>query len=171
MRGALVAVFMAMGAFFATSRAAGAATDAPPGQHAVSGAPRAESRDRELVLELSVLHGTKTREKTDARLGNMAELREGKFSKYRYDLLSQTKLVLTKGSKKPLKLPSGALLETWLDSRLADGSARLRATISKPSDKALLPLLEVKARPADSFIVAGEAYLGGILVVVFKVIQ
>ena len=47
----------------------------------------------------------------------------------------------------------------------------------KPDDSgttpkaAELPLLEVKARPGQKFIVAGQSYKRGILVLVFKVLR
>jgi hypothetical protein len=102
----------------------------------------------------------------------MPELREGPFAKYEsYRLLSRTALSLTRGAKRRLELPNGRLLEARLDAVLADGSSRLVASINRPDAKDFLPLLEVKARPGQSFIVAGQSYKRGVLVLVFKVLR
>lgn len=126
----------------------------------------------ETVVEVSVLHGTPEDRPSDPRIGNMPELREGPFAKYRsYQLLSRTELPLTRGGRRELKLPNGRRLETRLEERLADGSARIVARINRPGAEELLPLLEVKAKPGQSFIVAGQSYKRGILVLVFRVLR
>jgi hypothetical protein len=63
------------------------------------------------------------------------------------------------------------VLETRLEEILADGSSRLVASINRPGGKDFLPMLEVKARPGQSFIVAGQSYKRGILVLVIKVVR
>jgi hypothetical protein len=70
-----------------------------------------------------------------------------------------------------LSLPNGRLLEVRQDAVLADGSSRLVASINRPDGKDFLPLLEVKARPGQSFIVAGQSYKRGVLILVFKVLR
>lgn len=126
----------------------------------------------ETVVEVSVLHGTHDKRDPDPRVGNMPELREGPFARYEsYALLSRVELPLTRGGKRQLKLPNGRLLEARLENILADGSSRLVASINRPDTKDFLPLLEVKAKPGQSFIVAGQSYKRGILVLVFKVLR
>src|SRR5258706_5689499 len=135
--------------------------------------PQADTPDKlETVVEVSVLHGSHERREIDPRLGDMAELREGPFAKYEsYQLLSRTQLSLSRGGKRQLKLPNGRLLEARLEDKLSDGSSRLVASINRPDAKDFLPLLEVKARPGQAFIVAGQSYKHGILVLVFKVVR
>lgn len=126
----------------------------------------------ETVVEVSVLHGTHEKRAVDPRIGAMPELREGPFAKYEsYELLSRAALPLSRGGKRQLRLPNGRKLETRLDALLPDGSARLVASINRPDGKDFLPLLEVKARPGQSFIVAGQSYKRGVLVLVFKVLR
>jgi hypothetical protein len=126
----------------------------------------------ETVIEVSVLHGTHEQKDTDSRIGNMPELSQGPFAKYAsYQLLSRSQLKLSRGGKHQLKLPNGRLLQTRLEDILPDGSSRLVASINRPDASDFLPLLEVKARPGQAFIVAGQSYKRGILVLVFKVLR
>jgi len=126
----------------------------------------------ETVIEVSVLHGTHEQKDVDPRIGNMPELSQGPFAKYAsYQLLSRSQLKLSRGGKRQLKLPNGRLLQTRLEDILADGSSRLVASINRPDASDFLPLLEVKARPGQAFIVAGQSYKRGILVLVFKVVR
>ncbi|RYZ05002.1 MAG: hypothetical protein EOO73_21670 [Myxococcales bacterium] len=126
----------------------------------------------ETVIEVSVLHGSHEKRAPDPRTADMPELREGPFARYEsYQLLSRTSLSLARGTKRQLKLPDGRLLEARLDALLPDGSSRLVASINRPQAKDFLPLLEVKARPGQSFIVAGQSYRRGVLVLVFKVLR
>jgi hypothetical protein len=140
---------------------------------AAASAPAANAKaQEEAVVEVSVLHGRHDRATPDSKSFEMPELREGPFAKYaRYELLSQVALPLTRGGKRQLRLPNGRTLEARLDAKLPDGSLRLVASINRPDGKELLPLLEVKARAGQSFIVAGQSYRRGILVLVFKVIR
>lgn len=126
----------------------------------------------ETVVEVSVLHGTHERRDADPRIGNMPELSQGPFAKYAsYQLLSRSQLKLSRGGKRQLKLPNGRLLQARLEDILPDGSSRLVASINRPDATDFLPLLEVKARPGQAFIVAGQSYRRGILVLVFKVLR
>src|SRR6185369_1375598 len=100
------------------------------------------------------------------------ELREGPFANYAsYALLSRVTLPLSRGGKRQLTLPNGRLFEARLEDILPDGSSRLVASINRPGGKDFLPLLEVKAKPGQSFIVAGQSYKRGILVLVIKVLR
>jgi hypothetical protein len=126
----------------------------------------------ETVVEVTVLHGTHEQRASDPRIGDMPELRQGPFAKYSsYQMLSRSQLRLSRGGKRQLKLPNGRLLEARLEDILADGSSRLVASINRPDANDFLPLLEVKARPGQAFIVAGQSYKRGILVLVFKVVR
>jgi hypothetical protein len=154
----------------------GSARATPKGAHALSSVaakPLADAPDKlETVLEVSVLHGTHERRNVDARIGNMPELSQGPFAKYAsYQLLSRSQWRLSRAGKRQLKLPNGRLLEARLEDILPDGSSRLVASINRPDANDFLPLLEVKARPGQAFIVAGQSYKRGILVLVFKVVR
>jgi hypothetical protein len=139
----------------------------------VQAPPKAEAPKKlETLIEVSVLHGTQQGRENDPRIGDMPELREGPFAKYSsYQLLSRTELELTRGGKRELKLPNGRRLEVHLENRSPDGSSRLVASINRPGASDFLPLLEVKAKPGQAFIVAGQSYKRGILVLVFKVLR
>jgi hypothetical protein len=156
--------------------ALGGGAEAKPHAPRVAARPVANTQTQadppETLLEVSVLHGTRTTKENDARIGDLPELREGPFATYTsYQLLSRSELPLTKGGKRGLKLPNGRRLEARLEERLPDGSSRLVASINRPDTKDFLPLLEVKARPGQKFIVAGQSYKRGILVLVFKVLR
>ena len=165
----LFALALGAACLFALSPAAQAKTKAD----AALGKPPADASERlETIVEVSVLHGTHETRDTDPRIGSMPELREGPFAKYSsYQLLSRVRLPLSPGGKRQLKLPNGRLLEARLEQILADGSSRLVASINRPDATDFLPLLEVKARPGQAFIVAGQSYKRGILVLVFKVLR
>ncbi len=149
---------------------ASAAPNAPPfaapGAELPLAAPPAASAVT--ALEVSVFHGTNQEGPSDAPARQVPELREGPFAQHRrYVLLSRTRLALAEKSRQKLVLPNGRLLEAALQERLPDGSSRLLASINRPGGKDFMPLLEVKARPGQSFIVAGQSYKGGVLVLVF----
>jgi hypothetical protein len=165
-RRSLLVGAMTAGTLFGVS---GAALARPPG----SPSPLADAAARaETVVEVSVLHGRHDKRPLDPRIADIPELREGPFAKYEsYELLSRTSLRLSRGGRRQLSLPNGRLLEVRLDAVLADGSSRLVASINRPDGKDFLPLLEVKARPGQSFIVAGQSYKRGVLILVFKVLR
>lgn len=170
MRRLLLAVALGAASLFALADVASAKTKPPRvAAHALADAPAKQS---ETLLEVSVLHGTTETKDSDPRIGDLPELREGPFAKYKnYQLLSRTELPLSKGDKRELKLPNGRRLEARLEDRLPDGSLRLVASINRSEARDFLPLLEVKARPGQKFIVAGQSYKRGILVLVFKVLR
>jgi hypothetical protein len=135
--------------------------------------PRADAATkRETLLEVSVLHATRDKKPRDPRVGDVPELKEAPFSSYEsYELVSRSQLSLLKGARRKLGLPNGRQLEARLEDVLPDASVRLIASINRPGGSDFLPLLEVKARAGQSFIVAGQSYKGGILVLVFKVLR
>ncbi len=166
---------MALGAVcqFALTNAASAKPRVAHAPSVLAAKPVANTPQKlETVIEVSVLHGTHEAKEPDTRIGNMPELGQGPFAKYAsYSLLSRSELRLSRGGKRQLKLPNGRQLEARLEDILADGSSRLVASINRPDGKDFLPLLEVKARPGQAFIVAGQSYKRGILVLVFKVLR
>jgi hypothetical protein len=163
---------LALGATLAHAFTAAGAPKPRPARAGAQPLADAAEKPAETLLEVSVLHGTHDSKPSDPRIGELPELREGPFAKYEsYQLLSRTELALTKGSKRELLLPNGRRLEARLEDRLPDGSSRLVASINRSDAKDFLPLLEVKARPGQKFIVAGQSYKRGILVLVFKILK
>lgn len=142
-------------------------------QRPISAKPLESAPEKlETVIEVSVLHGTHEQKEVDPRIGDMPELSQGPFAKYAsYRLLARSQLKLSRGGMRQMKLPNGRLLQTRLEDILPDGSSRLVASINRPDASDFLPLLEVKARPGQAFIVAGQSYKRGILVLVFKVVR
>lgn len=143
------------------------------GSAAVAAKPDPSAPDQqETLVEVSVLHGTHEQRDADPRVGDVPELTQGPFAQYAsYQLLKRARLRLRRGGERQLKLPNGRLLQARLEDILADGSSRLVASINRPDAADFLPLLEVKARPGQAFIVAGQSYKRGILVLVFRVLR
>lgn len=164
---------LALGAAYPFASSASAKPKPAPAPAALSAKPSDAPPDKlETVIEVSVLHATHEQKDVDPRIGNMPELSQGPFAKYTsYQLLSRSQLKLSRGGKRQLKLPNGRALQTRLEDILPDGSSRLVASINRPDASDFLPLLEVKARPGQAFIVAGQSYKRGILVLVFKVLR
>jgi hypothetical protein len=170
MRSLLLALAFGASSLFGLADVAVAKTK--PARVAARPLAEAPAKQSQTLLEVSVLHGTREASDSDPRIGDLPELREGPFAKYtRYQLLSRAELPLSKGDKRELKLPNGRRLEARLEDRLADGSLRLVASMNRTDAKDFLPLLEVKARPGQKFIVAGQSYKRGILVLVFKILR
>jgi hypothetical protein len=131
-------------------------------------APRAEKH----FAEVLVLHATNTKKGIDRRIGDMPELTKPPFSSYdSYTLLDRAKLPLERGVPKTLVLPNRRVLETKLVEIVGDDAVRLTASINQPGGKEFLPLLEVKAKLGQPFIVAGQSYKSGILVLVIRVVR
>src|SRR3954464_26706 len=173
MRRLLLALALGASCQLALSRTSWAKPKSGRAPSSVAAKPLADTPDKlETVIEVSVLHGTHEQREVDPRIGNMPELSQGPFAKYAtYQLLSRSQLKLSRGGKRQLKLPNGRLLQARLEDILPDGSSRLVASINRPDASDFLPLLEVKARPGQAFIVAGQSYKRGILVLVFKVLR
>jgi hypothetical protein len=126
----------------------------------------------QFAVELMVLHASNSKKGIDKRIGNMPELEKPPFSSYdSYELLATQNLDLKKGEPKTYRLPNGRILKTDLNERLANEQFRISASINQPKGKAFLPLLEVRAKLGQSFIVAGQTYKSGILVLVLKVVK
>ena len=119
-----------------------------------------------------MLHATNAKKGIDPRIGDMPELKKIPFSSYdSYELLQRVRLPFKKDEPKTFDLPNGRVLQTKLVEALPDDSVRLSASINQPGGKTFLPLLEVKAKVGQAFIVAGQSYKGGILVLVVHVLS
>lgn len=122
--------------------------------------------------EVMVLHATNDHGGIDPRIGKMPQLGKPPFSSYdTYRLLKKAKLPLKKGDPKTLKLPNKRILQTKLLAILPEDSVRISASINQPKGESFLPLLEVKAKVGQAFIVAGQSYKKGILVLVIRVVK
>lgn len=132
-----------------------------------------EPAKAEFFAEVMVLHATNSKKGIDERIGNMPELKKPPFSSYdSYELLSKTRLPLVKDDPKTTRLPNGRVLQTKLLEVLANKETlRINASINQPGGKTFLPLLEVKAKVGQAFIVAGQSYKNGILVLVIRVVK
>ncbi len=133
---------------------------------------KAEHAKAKFSAEVLVLHATNSGKGIDERIGEMPQLKKPPFSSYdSYELLVKQKLPLVKGHPETMELPNKRVLRTELLQFLPKGYLKLSASINQPGGKDFLPLLEVKAKAGQSFIVAGQSYKGGILVLVIRVIE
>lgn len=132
-----------------------------------------DPKPADFFAEVMVLHATNSKKGIDERIGNMPELKKPPFSSYdSYELLSKSRLPLVKDDPKTTRLPNGRVLQTKLLEVLANKEAlRISASINQPGGKTFLPLLEVKAKVGQAFIVAGQSYKNGILVLVIRVVK
>jgi hypothetical protein len=131
-----------------------------------------EAVSAKYAIEVMVLHATNAGRGIDKRVGDMPELKKPPFSSYdSYELLAKTKLPLSKGEPQTYRLPNGRLLKTDLKEDSRDETFKISASIDHPKGKAFLPLLEVRAGLGQAFIVAGQTYKSGILVLVLKVVK
>jgi hypothetical protein len=103
-----------------------------------------------VFVEVMILHATNSKKGIDQRIGDMPELKKPPFSSYdSYEL-------------------NGRVLQTKLLDILPKDYFRISASINKPGGKTFLPLLEVKAHLGQAFMVAGQSYKRGILVLVIR---
>ena len=162
--------------FWSTSAAAGMSVDDlrlvlnESTDQAVELEQKAEGE--QFAVELMVLYASNSKKGIDKRIGNMPELKKPPFSSYdSYEFLAKQKLGLKKGAPKTYRLPNGRILKTELNERLPNQQFRISASINQPKGKAFLPLLEVQLKLGQPFIVAGQTYKSGILVLVLKVVK
>jgi hypothetical protein len=140
------------------------ASSAPP---AASSKPPVEDA---FAAEVLILHATNDKKGIDPRIGKLPELGKAPFSTYdSYELVDRARLPLKKDDPQNLKLPNGRTFQVRLLEVPQKDSVRLSASINRPNGKEFLPLLEVKARVGQAFIVAGQSYKKGILVLVIRV--
>jgi hypothetical protein len=138
------------------------------------GAPNkgGETAQAALYAEVLVLHATNSGKGIDARIAQMPELKKPPFSSYdTYVLLERTRLPLIQNSPKQLSLPNGRVLETELRERISADEVRFSAAVTRPNGKEFLPLLQVKARIGQRFVVAGQSHKKGILVLVIRPVR
>lgn len=122
--------------------------------------------------EVLILHATNEKTGVDQRIGKLPELQKPPFSNYdSYQLIDRARLPLKKDDPQNLKLPNGRTLQVRLVEQLEKDAVRVSASINRPSGKEFLPLLEVKAHLGQAFIVAGQSYKKGILVLVIRVVK
>jgi hypothetical protein len=178
MKGRTVAMLAALSVVAATPATYGQGKSSRPDVSASQDKPKPD-RNRPSAqsysAEVLILHATRGKKPPpkpwiDPRIGRLPELEKEPFSRYdRYDLIDKAQLPLLKEDPKTLTLPDGRVLKTALVEVLPHDQLRLRASIKKPGGKDFLPLLEVKAKTGQPFIVAGQNYKGGILVLVIRV--
>lgn len=131
--------------------------------------PKKEESSTQFFADVMILHATNEKKGIDPRIGDMPELQKPPFSSYdTYRLLDRKKVPLEKQAPRTLKLPNGRVLMTRLLEVISKDTIRLSASINQPNGKEFLPLLEVKARLGQAFIVAGQSYKKGILVLVIR---
>lgn len=122
--------------------------------------------------EVMVLHASNTGGGIDPRLERLPQLKKPPFSSYdTYKLLSQTRVPLVQGRPSDTPLPNGRALRVTLKDIPETNRFKVGASITKPSGKEYLPLLEVTAPLDEPFFVAGQSHEKGILVVGIKVVK
>jgi hypothetical protein len=130
------------------------------------------SEKTKYAIELMVLHATNTGGGIDKRVGEMPELKKPPFSAYdTYRLLAKTRLPLAKNAPQTYRLPNSRILKTELKETPEKDTFKISASINQPGGKAFLPLLQVRAGLGQSFIVAGQTYKAGILVLVLRIVK
>jgi hypothetical protein len=135
----------------------------------VEGAPAAPAKVG-AHAEVWVLHATNSKQGVDPRLRELPELTKPPFSAYdSYSVINRRKLPLVAGAPSELQLPNGRVFRAQLLEVLKDDYVRLSASINQPGADDFLPLLAVKAKLGQRFIVAGQSYKSGILVLVIRV--
>ena len=124
------------------------------------------------AAEVLVLHATNSKKGIDPRIGGVPELKNPPFSAYdSYELVDKTRLPLVKGAPRTMPLPNGRVLETLLIEELPKDFVRLKATIKQPGGREDLLLGGVKAKLGKQFILAGQSYKAGILVLVVRIVR
>jgi hypothetical protein len=120
--------------------------------------------------EVWVLHATNAKQGVDPRLRELPELTRPPFSAYdSYTVINRRKLPLVAAVPSELDLPNGRVFRAQLLEVLKDDFVRLSASINQPGGNDFLPLLAVKAKLGQRFIVAGQSYKSGILVLVIRI--
>ncbi|MEP7050959.1 MAG: hypothetical protein ABJB12_11415 [Pseudomonadota bacterium] len=134
--------------------------------------PQRPAAEQPLSAEVLILHATNDKKGIDPRVGKLPELGKAPFSTYdSYEVLDRARLPLKTNEPQDLKLPNGRILQVGLLDEPQRDSVRLAASINRPNGKEFLRLLEVKAHVGQAFIVAGQSYKKGILVLVIRVVK
>lgn len=143
---------------------------------AAAGGVAAQSEDRAsrkpspVFVEVLVLLATNDGKGIDPRAKNLDELRRPPFSSFNsYAVLDEARIALVAGKASELRLPNQRVLVTTLLEQIDSETIRLSASINGPKKgKDYLPLLEVKAKLGQRFIVAGQSHGRGTLVLVIR---
>jgi hypothetical protein len=144
----------------------------PPANSAPPAASSKPPVEETFAAEVLILHATNDKKGIDPRIGKLPELGKAPFSTYdSYELVDRARLPLKKDDPQNLKLPNGRTFQVRLNEVPQKDSVRLSASINRPNGKEFLPLLEVKAHVGQAFIVAGQSYKKGILVLVIRVVK
>ncbi len=102
----------------------------------------------------------------DPRLQGLTALREAPFSAFHsMDIWSEHPLTLTQGVPVTVDLPNGRVIQLVLEEVTGDGRNHVRVSINRREQSDYLPVLEVAAPPGDPFFVAGQNFMGGMLVI------
>jgi hypothetical protein len=168
-----VALFSLVAGLTLPAYAGGGGNAGPPASaSAAPAAPHKPEAVQSLSAEVLILHATNEKKGIDARIGKLPELGKAPFSNYdSYQVLDRARMPLQKDAPQDLKLPNGRTLQVGLLDEPEHDSVRLSASINRPSGKEFLRLLEVKAHVGQAFIVAGQSYKKGILVLVIRVVK
>jgi hypothetical protein len=151
---------------------AGGGHTAPPASAKPPPAASSKPPEEAFAAEVLILHATNEKKGIDPKIGKLPELGKAPFSSYdSYELLDRGRLPLKKDDPQNLKLPNGRTFQVRLNEVPQKDSVRLSASINRPNGKEFLPLLEVKAHVGQAFIVAGQSYKKGILVLVIRVVK
>lgn len=149
-----------------------AANPAPSGSGAPDKAKDKAPEPSAFFADVMVLHATNSKKGVDSRIGNMPELAKPPFSSYdSYELVERKRLPLEQKAPSSLTLPNGRVLRTQLLQIIAKDTLKFSASINQPNGKEFLPLLEVRAKLDQAFIVAGQSHKQGILVLVIRVVR
>ncbi len=123
-----------------------------------------------IQIEVVVAHGTHQAGVRDESLRDFPSLFRAPFSNYEtLRELSRTQRELAANAPSTLLLPNGRSLQITLSGRDDDGKYRLRVSISRAEGAAYLPLLQVRAAVGEPFLVAGQEYQGGTLIVCVRI--
>lgn len=158
--------------------ALGLGSSSAVGQDKAEGAAPAPAKADEasVAAEIIILHATNDGTGIDPKIGKMPELGKPPFSSYNsYKLLDRVKVDVARGKSATTKLPNDRQLMVSLKDVIQPekkGQQKkfvMSASIQKPGKDAFLPLLEVNAKPGETFFVAGQTHKGGVLVIGIKV--
>ena len=152
------AAAMLLGVSIASAQPAVTTTAAPP----PTTAPLAVTVSAQVV----VIIAREVAGAIDPRLSSMSALREAPFSAFHsMDIWSEHPLTLVQGIPVTVDLPNGRVIQLVLEEVTADGRNHVRVSINRREQSDYLPVLEVAAPPGDPFFVAGQNFMGGMLVI------
>jgi hypothetical protein len=129
-------------------------------------APPAPTGATSVTAQVVVILAREVTGAIDPRLAGLSALREPPFSAFHsMDIWSEHSLTLTQGVPVTVDLPNGRVIQLVLEEVTADGRNHVRVSINRREQSDYLPVLEVAAPPGDPFFVAGQNFMGGMLVI------